>query len=222
MTAAIDTLIGALSADLRPVRRLRPPIARAAGWTGLVVAAALVLATDADLRQIAARLAAAPDMWLAVVGSSLTTLLAAVATFELSVPDRRPAWAYLPLPGVALWFAASGLGCLRTWIVPGLSSASLADSRDCFTFILELSIPLSVAMILMIRRAFPLRPGLTAATAGLAVAAGAATLLDVFHPSDANATDVVVHVVAVGLVILVNRAVGGRLLAHASRPPPRP
>ena len=67
----------------------------------------------------------------------------------------------------------------------------------------------------MLRNAYPLRPGLAAATAGLASAAAAATLLNLFHPYDASATDLVVHVVAVGLVIAANQAYGGRLLRAA-------
>jgi hypothetical protein len=54
---------------------------------------------------------------------------------------------------------------------------------------------------------------LTAAIAGLAAAAAAATLLNFFHPYDAAATDLMVHVLAVALVIVANRAFSGRLLA---------
>ncbi len=57
-----------------------------------------------------------------------------------------------------------------------------------------------------------MRPNLTAATGGIAVAAAAATLLNFFHPYDVGAIDLAVHVVAIGLVIVANRAVGGRLL----------
>ena len=64
----------------------------------------------------------------------------------------------------------------------------------------------------MLRRACPLQPGLTAAVAGLAAAAAAATLLNFFHPFDAAATDLAVHVFAVALVIVANRAFSGRLL----------
>ena len=90
--------------------------------------------------------------------------------------------------------------------------ASLAEAKTCFTFIVALSVPLSIVTIFMVRRAFPMRPNLTAATGGVAVAAAAATLLNFFHPYDVGAIDLAVHVVAIGLVILANRAVGGRLL----------
>ena len=165
-----DALIEMLAADLRPVRRLAPPSLRALGWLAAVGALAAALACFADLGALARRLATAPDMWLAVVGSTLTVVLAAVAAFQTSLPDRKPAWALLPLPGLLLWIGASGLGCLRAWIVPGMHAASPAETRGCLVFILGVSMPLSVLLVAMLRRGYPLRPNLTAATGGLAAA----------------------------------------------------
>jgi hypothetical protein len=51
-----------------------------------------------------------------------------------------------------------------------------------------------------------------AATGGLAAAAAAASLLWFVHPFDATASDLAVHVLAVGLVIGLNRLAGGRVL----------
>jgi hypothetical protein len=94
---------------------LRPPGLRALAWLAVVGASAAGLAAVSDLGAVRDRLVAVPDMWLALAGSVLTAVLAAVAAFQLGLPDRRPAWALLPLPAAALWFAASGLGCLRSW-----------------------------------------------------------------------------------------------------------
>ena len=210
--ASVDIMIGGLTEDLRPVGRLMSPGTRALAWLGLVAAVAAVLASFSNLSDIAYRLHYVPDMWLAVIGSVLTTIFGAVATFQLSLPDRSPGWALLPLPGVAVWVAASGIGCLRAWVIPDMHAASLEEARVCFSFIVSLSVPLSTLTILMVRRAFPMRPNLTAATGGIAVAAAAATLLNFFHPYDVGAADLAVHVVAIGLVILANRALGGRLL----------
>jgi hypothetical protein len=214
MPASVSDLIHDLGADLRPVKRLRPPLVRALGWLAIVAATALVLAYFANLPGIAHRLEYVPDMWLAVLGSTLTTILGAVAAFELSLPDRKPAWVLLPVPGLLLWIAGTGMGCLRTWIIPGTQVATLEDARTCFTFIVSLSIPLSIIMVLMIRRACPLHPNLTALAAGLAVGAAAATLLNFFHPYDAGATDIAVHSMAIALVVVINRLVGGRLLTR--------
>jgi hypothetical protein len=210
-----ERIIQSLAADLKPVKPLRPPGARALIWLAVVVAAGLALSAMADRTAVAARLDAAPDMWLTAVGSALTMVLAAVAAFQLSLPDRNPLWALVPLPAAGLWIAASGAGCLRTWLVPGIHAADINDSKDCIIFILAISVPLSALLLAMLRRAYALRPGLAAATAGLASAAAAATLLNLFHPYDASATDLVVHVAAVGLVIAANRAFGGRMLQAA-------
>jgi hypothetical protein len=211
--SAHERLIRDLATDLAPVRRLRPPSVRALAWLAVVVATAIVLAMIADLPALGRRLAAAPDMWLAVTGSALTAILAAIAAFQLSLPDARRAWALLPLPAALLWIVASGVGCLRAWFVPGTHAADLSEARDCLIFIVGLSVPLSALLIMMLRRACPLQPGVTAAIAGLAAAAAAATLLNFFHPYDAAATDLTVHVFAVALVIVANRAFSGRLLA---------
>lgn len=201
-----------LAAELKPVRRLPPPPRRALGWLALVAALGFTLAAVVDRGAVMARLAAAPDLWLALVGSALTMVLGALAALELSLPDRSPRWALLPIPAALLWLGASGAGCLRTWLVPGLHPADLNDTKDCISFILALSVPLSALLLGMMRRGHTLQPGLTAAVAGLASAAAAATLLVFFHPYDASATDVAVHIVAVTLVIFANQAYGGRML----------
>ncbi len=210
--ASVDAMIEGLTEDLRPTGRLMSPGMRALAWLGLVAAVAALLGAFSDLSEIAYRLHYVPDMWLAVLGSVLTMVLGAVATFQLSLPDRSPGWALLPLPGLAVWIAASGMGCLRAWVVPDMHAASFEEARTCFTFIVALSVPLSIVTILMVRRAFPMRPNLAAATGGIAVAAAAATLLNFFHPYDVGAIDLAVHVVAIALVIAANRAIGGRLL----------
>ncbi|HLH91472.1 MAG TPA: NrsF family protein [Xanthobacteraceae bacterium] len=214
-----ERLIRDLATDLPPVRPLRPPFVRALVWLAAVAAAALVFASFSDLPVLERRLGAAPDMWLAAIGSAATAILAALAAFRLSVPDAPRRWAALPLPSALVWIGASGFGCLRTWLVPGTQVADLDHARDCLVFIVGLSVPLSALLVVMLRRACPLAPGLTAAVAGLAAAAAAATLLLFFHPFDAAATDLTVHAGAVALVIAANRAFGRRLLGgNLSRP----
>ncbi|MBO0757024.1 MAG: DUF1109 family protein [Bradyrhizobiaceae bacterium] len=184
-----------------------------------MAALALVLAAFSDLTAVAHRLTAAPDMAIAALGSASTTVLAAFAAFQLSVPGHSRAWALLPLPAALVWVAASGAGCLRSWLIPDVHLATMNEQKDCLLFIIGLSVPLSVLLIVMLRRAFPLDPGLIAALAGLAAAAAAASLLLLFHAFDASATDLAVHALAVGLVVGANRVLGGRLLAIVNRPP---
>jgi hypothetical protein len=211
-----DRLIGALAANLRPVRPLLSPPLRALTWLALVVAIAGALAMFANLPAMWHRLMATPDMALAAIGSATTAVAAAFAAFELSLPDRSRAWALLPVPAFALWLGASGLGCLRAYVLPGTHVATMGETRDCLVFIIGLSLPLSAVLILMLRRGCSLAPALTATMAGLASAAAAATLLNFFHPYDAAATDLVVHLFAVGLVVVALRMVGSRALQDFS------
>jgi hypothetical protein len=209
-----DALVSKLVADLAPTSRLFHPIVRAGLWLAVVAATAAALAVFADVGAMARRLSAAPDMWLAFVGSTLTAIIATIAAFELSLPDRKAIWALAPMPALLLWIAASGLGCLRTWLVPETHVAPFDEARDCLLFIIGLSVPLSALLIIMLRRACPLRPSLTGALGGLAVAAATATLLNFFHPFDAAAIDLLVHVVAVAIVVVMNTILSNKFLQY--------
>ncbi len=204
-TRSLEDLVAGLSAELVPVRRLPVPALRAAAWVGLVAAMGLVLAASCDMPALGRRLTAAPDMWMAVAGSTATAVLAALAAFELSVPGRGARWALLPLPALLLWMSASGLGCLRVWAVPGADGAAMNEARHCLVRILVMSVPLMAAMTAMVRRACPLRPHLTALVSGLAVAAASASLLNLDHPFDASATDLLAHLLALLLVMGLNQ-----------------
>jgi len=219
MDSSHDRLIGVLAADLRPVRRLPPPALRTLVWLILVAAVAAALALFSDLAGTWQRLTASADMSLAAIGATATAAAAAFAAFSLSLPDRSRAWALLPLPPAALWLGASGLGCLRAYVLPGTHVAALGETRDCLLFIIGLSVPLSAALMIMLRRGYSLAPPLTAAMAGLAAAAAAAALLNFFHPFDAAATDLAVHAVAVTLVVIAARALGSRTLQNSRADP---
>ncbi len=205
-SAATEQLIDRLAIGLPPVRRIAPSWARAGVWLALVAVFAIVLASRADLPAVRARLMSYPDMWLAVVGSVATALLGAFAAMQLSLPDRSWRWSLLPLPAAALWLGASGLGCLRQEFVAAVRPATMQDAmQDCMPFILKTSLILAIPLAVLLWRARPLRPELVATTAGLATAAAAASLLWFEHPFDASATDLVVHIVAVLLVVLACR-----------------
>ena len=207
-----ESLIGRLSTELVPVRRLPPPSLRTMGWLLVVVAIAAVLLMHYRVTGMEQRFAGTPDLAWAGIGAVLTAISAAWAAFALSVPGRRAAWAWLPLPGALLWIGASGLGCLRQVVAPGTEVSTMHQSGDCLVFIIAFSIPLSALMVVLLRRAYPLRPVLTAMLVGLASAAASASLLEICHAYDAAATDLLTHAAAVGLVVAVNAAMGGRLL----------
>lgn len=208
-----DQLIARLGAELAPVRRLPAPWLRTLGWLAAVALIAAGLFTHYGAGPMLARWTAAPDLGWAGLGALLTAVTAAWSALALGVPGRSRAWAWLPLPPTLLWIGASGLGCLRTWVAPATHIGSAHQAGDCLLFIVGFSLPLSAWLIVMLRRACPLRPVLTALMVGLASAAASASLLEICHAFDAAATDLLMHALAVALVLMANAALGGRLLS---------
>lgn len=208
---AHERLIDDLASSLRPVRRLPAPTWRACAWLSAILGMGLVMSLFADTASLASRFAV-PDLRYAAFGAAATAVAAAMAAFQSSVPGRSSLWSLLPLPPLTLWLGASGLGCLRGWLAPGTDLPDAHEMRGCFVFLMAVSVPLSALLVLMLRRACPLRPTLTAALGGLAAASAAAALLVPFHPHDATATDLLVHCVAVLLIVGANGLLGGRLL----------
>jgi hypothetical protein len=154
----------------------------------------------ADLHVFAVR-AADPKLALELTGTLLTGILAVIAAFELSLPDRSRAWALLPLPTLALWIGASGYSCWQHWLVHGPDGWVIGESANCFRFILGVSVPLAASLVVLLRRAAPLAPVPVAAMGGLGVAAIAAFALQFFHPFDVTFMDLGVHAVAVAIVV---------------------
>jgi hypothetical protein len=214
---AHDRLIATLGAELAPVRRLRPPWLRTLGWLAVVALIAVLLLAHYGATPMLARWAGAPDLGWAGLGAVLTAVAAAWSAFALGVPGRRTAWAWLPLAPALLWIGASGMGCLRSWVAPATHVASAHEAGDCLFFIIGFSVPLSALLIVLLRRACPLRPVLTAMLVGLASAAASASLLEICHAFDAAATDLLMHAVAVAAVVAANAALGGRLLSPELR-----
>jgi hypothetical protein len=205
---ATDDLISRLAADLRPVRRLAPPMWRAAGW--LAFAALLIAAAVAvfGLRpDIAERLRDMGEMvqWLA---SAATGVLAAVAAFQLSLPDRSPRWILLPLPAAAIWVGTLGLGCLAEVLKIGPAALSPGLSPGCMAFILGLGLPLAGSLVWMLRYAVAIRPVPVAAMGGLAGASLSAAGLWLFHELEGAAEALVWHAGMTLVVVAILLAFG--------------
>ncbi len=209
-----DSFRDGLVAELVPVRRVGSPWTQALAWLGLVAITAIVLAAFADLPFVVHHLMIVPDMWMAELGAVMTAVLAACATFQLCRPDRSPYWAALPLPALALWIGASCVGSTRIAPVFAFTHALMMDAMAYVVWIIGFSVPLSVAIFWLLRRGYTLFPTLTGAMAGLAVSAAAAALMVLFHPYEASLIDLLIHGSAVLLVVLVTRALGGRLFAR--------
>jgi hypothetical protein len=212
---AIEKLIGDLGSDLKPVRRLPPPWLRALIWAGAVlVVAAVLLVTRTMLPQLGI-IGNDPFMVPSAWAAGVTAILAAIAAFELSLPDRDDRWAWLPVPALLVWIALSGLGCLATLAIPGTQTNEF-QFVVCLSLILAISLPITIVTIVMVRRARPLRPLRVAVLAGLAASAAAAALLVLIHPHDSAVLDLAAHAASVVFIIGLNLLLGGRLFVPAN------
>jgi hypothetical protein len=178
----IDTLVDCAA----PVRRLRPPLVRATLW---LVFAALVLVLIAVGHGVRPDLAERLHQPVFVIGMSAalaTGILASIASFRVSLPDSSRWWLLLPVPPLALWVSTIGYGCLVDWINIGPNGVRMGEAVRCFATLLVTSVPLSIAMLVMLRYAALLRPTEVCTTGGLAVAAMTAVALSLFHDLDAT------------------------------------
>jgi hypothetical protein len=206
-------LIDMLCADAKPVRRLRPPLVRAALWllfAGLVlVVLAVLLGTRPDLAERLRQ----PSFVGALAGALLTGVLAAVAAFHLSLPDRSRRWLLLPLPALVLWISTIGYGCLADWVSIGPDGVRLGTTLECFATLALASLPLSLALLVMLRHAARLYPTTVAMIGGLASAGIAATALSLFHELDASVMVLLWNLGAAALIVALGGIFGRRLFA---------
>jgi hypothetical protein len=203
-----DALIARLADDLRPVSRLASPWARAGWWLLAAVWIALLLSFFTNWTRFGTRLMAAPDMWISQAGAILTAALAGLAALQTAIPGRSHYWALLPLPPLAFWVGASTAGCLRLSSIAGTVAEPAGHPMACLQFLLLIAMPLSALLTWLVIRACPLRPGLTAALAGLASAGASAALLAMIHPFDATRDDLVMHGVAILVIVVGTRVLG--------------
>ncbi len=178
----IDSLVEAAT----PVRRLRPPLIRAALWLLLAAIVMGLLAVAHGLRSDIAMRLHQPVFVVGMVGTLATAILAAIASFKLSLPEGSRFWLLLPYPALALWVSTIGYGCLTDWVSIGPNGVRMGEAVRCFATLLLTSVPLSIAMLVMLRHAALLRPTAVSATGGLAIAAMTAFALSLIHDLDAT------------------------------------
>ena len=116
----------------------------------------------------------------------LTGVLAAIAAFLVSLPDRSRLWLLLPVPALIVWLSNVGYQCLIQWVAIGPDGMSFGEAARCFATLVLTSLPLSLAMLVMLRYAAPLNPTAATFMGSLAVAATTATALSLFHVIDAT------------------------------------
>lgn len=200
-----DDLICQLCQGLAPVRRVRP-VGAALTWLGLalaVVAGGVLLAGfREDLEDRLMLMHEQVNMLAALA----TGIAAALAAFQLALPDRSGRWALLPLPFAAIWFSGIGWGCLQDYAEQGWPALSL--HLGCSRFILAFGLPLTLFLLWMTRHALRIRPGPVALMSGLAAASIASAGVSLVHRQDAAAMVLIWHGSAILLVVVVARLCG--------------
>jgi hypothetical protein len=205
-------LIDALVETATPVRRLRPPIVRAGLWLAFATVVLGLIAIAHGMRPDFSDRVRQPLFVLGMLGALATSILAAVASFRLSLPDSSRLWAVLPLPALALWVATIGYGCLTDWVNMDPDGVHIGEAVRCFATLLMTSVPLSIAMLIMLRYAALLRPVEVSIMGGLAVAAVTAFALSLFHDLDATVMILIWNLGAAVLIAALGSLFGRSML----------
>lgn len=215
-------LIDALVEGAAPVRRLRPPLVRAALW---LLFAALILGLIGIAHGVRPDFLACvrqPRFVIGMLGALGTGVLAAVASFRVSLPDGSRRWLLLPMPALALWLTTIGYGCLTDWVSIGPDGVHLGEAVRCFATLLLTSVPLAIAMLAMLRYAALLRAMEVSAMGGLAVAALTSFALSLFHNLDATVMILVWNLgsaaLLAGLAVLFGKSTFAWIAARLAPP----
>ncbi len=194
-------IIDALSTNLSPVRRQTPPIMRMFLWLALAALVISLLAISRGVRPNLVGRASELQFQLEVIGALLTGMSAAFAAFISGIPGRSKWWMALPVPAFILWMAVVGLQCLSGWIEMGPEGMSLGESAECLATVGLVSLPLSLALVLMLRHAVVMRPLGTYVLGSLAVAGIVGAAMTLLHALDASVMIIVFNVVTTLVIV---------------------
>jgi hypothetical protein len=220
MIATLD-LIEALAANAAPARRLRPPFGRAMLWASVAALILVLLAVSHGVRADLTQRLQQPTFVVTILASLLTGILAAIAAFLISLPDRSRAWLLLPLPALAVWLSTIGYGCLTDWVDIDDNGLRAGEAVRCFATLVLTGVPLSLLMFVMLRHAAPLRPLPVALAGSLAVAAMTASALSLFHAFDATVMILMWNLGSAALLVALGTFLGRKMLSWLPQLPER-
>lgn len=207
--AATEQLIESLAGNLQPVRPLRKPGLRAALWSGFATVVIAVIAAVGGSRADLAHALDEATFLVPLIGSWLTGVTAAVAAFQVSLPDRSRHWLWLPVVPILLWGTGFAVSCLSN---PGdiVGSLALLPESACLATIVLTSAALIVVFLPMLRRVKTLRPRLTAWLGCLAVAGFADTAHLLVHTEQDSLLALTVNLVPALVLVLLGGLAGKR------------
>ncbi|NJO31970.1 MAG: DUF1109 domain-containing protein [Rhodospirillales bacterium] len=191
-----DEIVDHLTGELKPVKRTIPPILGTALWLTASTAFIGALVWHHGMRPDIGRLLDDTGYRTLFAACVATAALGALATFMVSLPDRTVRWALLPMPGLVLWLAGTGIGCYADWVRAGPDGLVLGTSFSCMEWIISVSLPPVALLIVMIRHAAFVRPRLSLCLGMLSTSALASAGLMMFHEIDATLMIFVWHTLA--------------------------
>lgn len=194
-------LIALLTADLRPVRPLAPPLVQAATWSfGACMALVLVNAVlPSQLHDPIGYLIASGQLPQAVAAGA-TALLAAYACFALARPERPGSVLLLPALGLLAWFACLGVGIVQEVRAGRADALVLGTSWGCMRYVTLAGVPLALVALWAGRHGLVLRPLRVVGCATLAGTSAASVALSCSHHLDTMLMVALWHVASVLLV----------------------
>ncbi len=206
-------LIQSLAHDLRPVRRLRSPFLRAFGWIGIAAVLMVLLYFGHGLRPAFAERMRDTTFFIGMVSSTLTGVLAAIAAFVVSLPDRSRRWLLLPLPPLVVWLANIGYQCFAEWVALPQGAVTVVAATSCLSTLISISLPMTLSLMFLLSYSVVLNPTPVIAMGSLAVSAMAATALGMFHPLDATVMvlgwNALIAAIAIGVSSVLARRLRG-------------
>lgn len=209
-----DRLIDQLAARAQPVQRLTSPLRRTALWLALAFAIVAAIVASRGVRAEWMQRMAEPGLAIEWIASLLTGVLAAYATFQISVPGRSLRWAWLPVPSAVLWLAGIGIGCLADFANLGAGALAFhGEGFECAWAITLISLPLGVALLVMVRHAGVVQPAGTALLAALSAAALSAAGVSMIHEGETALMVLLWHLGAVALLSGLCWLFGRRMFA---------
>lgn len=204
-------LIESLVAETKPVRRLRPPALRASIWLLIAATTLVLLAISHGLRPDLEAKMEQPLFIFGIFSSLLTAVLAAISVFLVSLPDRSRLWLFLPAPALLAWLSTTGYQCLTDWVTLKPDGIHLGEAADCFATVVLTSVPLWIALLVMLRYVALLPSRAVGLVGSLAVAALSATALSLFHSIDASAMILMWNLGSAALLIAFGTILGPKM-----------
>lgn len=212
MSHDTERLIRELAADARPVRLLAPAWQRSLRWLLASVPPVVLLALAMGWRGTPpSDMASAAGAW-SWWGSLCTGLLATYAVFQVSVPGRAAGWAWLPLPAVLAWFAGMGWASLAPPASHPIALPDVLQGWHCALAITVVSVPMLLAMLIVVRHAGVARPLPTALLAMLGATGLSSAVVSLRHGHEQALATLVCHGGAVLLLCAAAWLAGRPLL----------